>query len=177
MCVLVDDTYSEHKALNRYNELYFNGKLQLHFAQNFKMFKDLFLQAQTSCDSLMIYNQASITDWNDEEAVRFMLDHVKIPTGTTAKHLAHLNMLVMAKVPEEQGEWAARTALRILDGESPGNIPEVTNQQSFIIVNLEMAKAAGIIIPVDLLRAADKVIGHEALVKSDSKEQEDGNGP
>ncbi len=177
ICILSDDTFSEHKALERYNELYFDGKQQLFFAQDFGDFKKLFLQAQSSCDSLMIYNQASITDWDEEEAVRYLLEHVKIPTGTTARHLARQNMLVMAKIPEEQGEWAAWTALRILAGESPKSIPEVKNQQAHIIVNLEMAKAAGILIPVDMLRAADEVIGHEALFKSESKTQGDGNGP
>ncbi len=177
LCALADDAFSEHKYLKRSNERYFNDKLQLYFAKDFKTFKEMFLQAQSDCDALMIINQGSIMDWDEEEAVRFMLDHVKIPTGTTAKHLARLNMLVMAKAPEEHGEWAAKTALHILAGESPGDIPETSNQQARIIINLEMAKAAGIVIPVDLLRAANEVIGQEALYKSESKNQEAANGP
>lgn len=54
----------------------------------------------------------------------------------------------------------ALTALRVLGGESPANIPMVENRRVRLIVNLKLARAAGLVLPVSLLKTAT-VIGKD----------------
>lgn len=63
-------------------------------------------------------------------------------------------------MPEEQGHWMAATALRILGGESPADIPLVENRKADLIVNLRLARAAGMVLPVSVLKTAT-VIGRD----------------
>jgi ABC-type uncharacterized transport system substrate-binding protein len=49
----------------------------------------------------------------------------------------------LTKVAREQGEWAAQTALRILAGTRPADIPIVRNQQTRCFLNSELAAKIG----------------------------------
>ena len=42
-------------------------------------------------------------------------------------------------------------------------VPLATNKRASLTLNLKMANAAGILLPVETLKAASKVIGQEAL--------------
>jgi ABC-type uncharacterized transport system substrate-binding protein len=66
-------------------------------------------------------------------------------------------MLGLTKVPEEQGEWAAKPALYILEGGEPGSIPIVPNRKRDFWMNLPLLEAAGIHIPKQLLQKAKTV--------------------
>ena len=59
------------------------------------------------------------------------------------------------KVSEEQGEWAAETALEILAGKSPKEIPIVTNKEAKIYLNMPLAKRLGIQFPMELINSAN----------------------
>lgn len=63
----------------------------------------------------------------------------------------------LTKIPEEQGEWAARVALYILDGANPGDIPIVSNRKWDIWVNERLLKRTDIVIPHSIIRKAKKV--------------------
>jgi hypothetical protein len=105
-------------------------------------------------------NNAGIKGWDDERAKAFLAANTRIPTGSPLDFMAEFVVYTIGKVPEEQGEWAARTALRILGGETPGDIPLAKNERAVLTVNLRMAKAAGIVLPVSVLKTAT-VIGRE----------------
>ena len=62
------------------------------------------------------------------------------------------------KVPEEQGSWAALTALKILDGMEAGDIPIVKNTRGYIVINARLADKANIELPFEYIMAADKII-------------------
>ena len=66
-------------------------------------------------------------------------------------------MFGMTKVPEEHGEWAASTALAILAGTRPGDIPIVANRKWDIWINQAWLDVAGIQLPRPLLAKAKRV--------------------
>lgn len=157
------DTVSERKVVGVYNQHFFNGQMKSYLAKGFDEFKKLFLQAQQEVDMIYIANHSDMPGWDPRQAEEFLVQHVTKPTGSRLEYMERYVTFTVAKVPEEQGEWAARTALRIMAGADPGAIPLATNNRASLTLNLKMAKAAGILLPVETLGAASKVIGQEAL--------------
>jgi hypothetical protein len=88
------------------------------------------------------------------------LDAIKaaqLLTLTNHEWMMPYTMLGFTKVPEEQGEWAAQTALHILAGVAPASIPIVPNRKWDIWVNTALLRTAGIHLPKLLLQKAKKV--------------------
>lgn len=157
---LSGDTLVDHKIVQEFNKRFFNGAMRFYAARSFEEFKRLFLQAQQEVHMLFLRNYAGIDDWNSEEAKTFLLENIALPTGSHLDFMAEYVIYTIGKVPEEQGQWAATTALRILDGESPADIPMARNEQVRLVVNLKMADAAGIVLPLTILKTA-RVIGKD----------------
>jgi ABC-type uncharacterized transport system substrate-binding protein len=95
-------------------------------------------------------------------AEQFVIQHTRIPVGSDNGFMERLVACTLAKTPEEQGRHAALTALKILSGQSPAAIPVVTNKENNLTVNLRLAKKAGIVFPVSILKQA-RVIGRKEL--------------
>jgi len=152
------DVESERKVAYMYNSMFFKGKMKSYLVKTFEEFKKAFLNAQKENDMLYIYNYTGITDWDTDAAEQFLLENTKIPTGTHNPWMSRFAVFTLARLPEEQGRYAALTALKILDGIKPSDIPLVKNRESRKIVNMKMAKAAGLVIPDSLLQDAD-IIG------------------
>jgi ABC-type uncharacterized transport system substrate-binding protein len=60
-------------------------------------------------------------------------------------------MLGMTKVPEEQGDWAGKVALQILDGAIPNSIPVIANRKWDLYLNPALVESAGLKLPAQLL--------------------------
>lgn len=149
------DTETVRKEIKNYTDV-----LDLQFdadrrVSTFDEWKAAFLEMQSSVDILYMYNNAGIAGWDDEEANRFVLENARIPSGSVQPWMAPYVLVTFTKDPYEQGEYAARTALRILDGESPRDIPLVTNQRGNVLLNSELARALGLTIPSEMLDTAD----------------------
>jgi ABC-type uncharacterized transport system substrate-binding protein len=157
------DTVSERKVAEIYNQRFFQGRMKSYLAKNFQEFQELFLRAQQEVDMVYIANYSDMPGWDPARVEDFLVRHVKLPTGSRLAYMERFVTFTVAKVPEEQGEYAARTALRILDGASPGDIPLVANERASLTLNLKMAEAAGIALPVAALGAASRIIGQESL--------------
>ena len=110
--------------------------------------------------SCYIGNNAGIDRWDDEEIEAFVAENTQIPTGTINPWLAPYGLITLAKRPEEQGEWSAQTALRILDGTSVSEIPLAENKQGELILNFDIAEKLGVVFSPSLLRNAE-VYGSE----------------
>ena len=108
-----------------------------------------------------ISNYTGIRDWEPVAAEEFLALNTRIPTGSHNGFMERFVVFTVAKSSEEQGNFAARTALRIVDGTLPAAIPIATNTLSDLTVNLKMAQAAGIVLPFSLLKSAT-VIGRTA---------------
>jgi ABC-type uncharacterized transport system substrate-binding protein len=159
---LAGDYESAGLAVTQSNRQLFDGRMNVYRVRTMAEFKQAFLRAQQEVDMLHLRNHAGIEDWDAGEAESFVLAHAEIPTGAVNSWMKNLVLFTLAKLPEEQGEFAALTALRILYGASPSGIPLVSNRLTRLSVNLRMARAAGIVLPVSLLRTAE-IIGREAF--------------
>ncbi len=72
--------------------------------------------------------------------------------------MASFSLLAYTRVPQEQGRWAAEATLKILDGTAPSSISIAKNVEGNLIVNLSVAKAAGINVPASFVKEASRVI-------------------
>ncbi len=145
---------------DQYNNRFFDGRLRYYLVRTFAEFKEAFLQAQQEVDMLFFRNHVGITGWDAAEAEAFVAANTAVPTGTVLPWMQPFNLLTIAKVAEEQGEYAATTALRILGGAQPGDLPVQRNRLAHLVVNLKMAKSADLVLPVSLLQTAE-VVGKE----------------
>lgn len=60
---------------------------------------------------------------------------------------------------KEHGIVAANMALQILNGKKAGEIPIVKNQYGYVILNIRTANRLGVLIPYEIVQAADKLPG------------------
>ncbi len=158
MGYLSADTETERKNLENYNKLLKLNFTQTAFAKNFTEWKNAFQKMQGEVDILIFENNAGIPDWNDEEAEKFALENSKIPSGTLNDWIMKTVLIGYTKVPEEQGEYIAQTALKILDGVSPASLPEVTNKKGDLMLNLKIAKKLNLAFTPAMIRAAKTII-------------------
>lgn len=157
---LAGDGETERKIVHIYNERFFNGAMKSYLVNNMEDFKSSFLRAQDEVDMLYVYNYAGIKNWDQRAAELLLAGHTEIPTGSHNRFMAPLVVFVVAKSMEEHGAYAAQTALKILHGAHPSAIPLAENRRAELLVNLKMAKRAGIVLPVSVLKTAT-VIGQE----------------
>jgi len=128
------------------------------YVSGFSDWGNAFKSIQKNCDILIIGNNAGINDWNDAEAEKIILAETKVPTGALYDFMAGYALLGYVKVPEEQGEWAAETALRILNGTDISSIQIVSNKRGDLIVNRKIERKLGITFSDDIVSSAKTVI-------------------
>lgn len=116
-----------------------------------------YTQAQ-SADFIVIGNNAGINDWDGKRALRHVFDHTRVFTATYLDWMASYAMLTMAKIADEQGEWAAKVAVMILGGARPRDIPIVANRRWNTFVNPKLLEKVGIRLSPDLMRRAVKIV-------------------
>ena len=150
--LLSDDTTSTQKEVKTYAEVLNLRFDKVSLVTNFADWKQAYLEMQDSVDVLFFYNNAGIEGWNDQEASRFALENARIPSGAVQAWMAPYVLLVFPKDAVEQGEWAATTALQILQGVSPQSIPITTNKRTTPMMNSEMARNLQLEIPRELIQ-------------------------
>ena len=151
---LASDTVSERKEYENIAKR-FDAKLEARFVTTFSELKKAYLELQSQTDMVLIQECRSVEDFNHKEMVEFVTMNTSVPTGALQKYLIHYTLLTYSKVGEEQGEYAAKTALEIIDGKSPQDFPVVANKNAKIYLNMKLAKRIGVKFPVELIE-----IGH-----------------
>lgn len=146
-------------STDRLNLAYYEKILGLSFARTvmvtrFDEWKRAYAALQGEVDLLFLRTNGGIDGWDDDEAEKLVLAQSRIPSGSVAPHMGRFVLLNFAKIREEFGEYAGRTALRILGGASPADIPLTANLQARALVNMRLAKALGIRFPVEFLERA-----------------------
>jgi ABC-type uncharacterized transport system substrate-binding protein len=159
---LAGNVETERKIVDIYNKRFFGGEMKTYLINSMDAFKGAFLRAQEEVDMLYISNYSGITDWHPAEAEKFLFNNSKIPTGSHNSFMAPYVLFTVAKLSMEQGNFAAKTALRILDGLSPAQIPVAVNELNHITINLKMAQAASFVLSASLLKGATS-IGQKTL--------------
>lgn len=154
---LSGDTVTEKKVISHYENLLGITFEKKYFVLTYDEWKEKFLQVQGEVDILILENNAGISDWDDADAKTFVLDNIKVPTGSTYDWMVDFNLISLVKLASEQGEYSAQTALRILDGEKPADIPEVKNKKGGLYVNMPIADKLGLVLKPDLLKNAEIV--------------------
>lgn len=127
-------------------------EFQCVFVKSMDEWKAAYVKLQESADILLLYSSSGIEGWDLAEAKDFALANAKIPSGSNLDFLSELTLLAFAKSAQEQGEWSGATALRLLHGAKPSEIPLAENSRTVIYLNIPMAEKLGIKFPIDLIR-------------------------
>jgi len=143
------DQYIENKILNKV------------FVKDFDSWKSEFLRLQEKSDMIIFGAHDGIKGWDSKEAANFIYVHIRIPTGSDVEGMTLVSLIGLTKSAEEQGEYAARAALRILDGARPADIPIVTNKKGLLSLNLHIAGKLGIVFTPAMFKVAKELIGQE----------------
>jgi ABC-type uncharacterized transport system substrate-binding protein len=147
------DDFSARKEA-RFYERHFHLSLDTRFVKTFAQWKEVYIDLQKSSDMILVGNSGSIDGWQDEDARTLVRQRTRVPTGNWDAWMAPFALVTFATKPEEQGRWAANTALRILSGTPPNQIPVVTNKAARVILNMPLAKKLGIRFPMALIHRA-----------------------
>ena len=146
-------------ATARKEGLYYRKLFQLDVAERYvNTFADwvtAYTEMQTECDLLIVGNNAGINDWNEAQAEQIILTTTQVPTGAIYDFMTPYALFGYTKVAEEQGEWAAETALQVLEGTDISTIPITTNTQGNLFINMKLAEAMGLEIPADVIESAN----------------------
>jgi ABC-type uncharacterized transport system substrate-binding protein len=152
---LTVDSETEQKVAEIYNERFFDGQMKTYWVKTLDEFKQAFLKAQNEVDILFMGNNAGADRWDQAEMEQFVLDNGKIPSGSINSWMAPYSLLTLAKSPEEQGEWSAKAALKILDGTLVSSIAVTENKKGKLILNLALAEKLGVVFAPSMLKNAE----------------------
>ena len=108
-------------------------------------------------DYIIMGSNSGIRQWDDRAVAEAIVPMTRRLSVTNHGWMMPYSMLGYTKVPEEQGEWAAEAALRIIAGTRPADIPIVPNHKWDIWTNTRLLEAADIALPRDMLAASHKV--------------------
>ncbi|RJP56166.1 MAG: ABC transporter substrate-binding protein [Candidatus Auribacter fodinae] len=155
--IITGDSLTQHKLIHFYEnnmDILFTEK---YFASSFEEWKQRYTRMQSNVDILIVWNYDAISGWNDEEAIAFIMENTTVPTGSIPLHMAPFVLINYSNVPMELGEYAARTAIRILNGTKPADIPVTRNNQLKVYLNMKLAKRLNIKFSMDLIKRANFV--------------------
>lgn len=103
-------------------------------------------------------------DWNQKsmspaEVMMWTADNVTKPiVGLWPSAAEHGALCAVVVDPKEHGTVAALMAKKIISGEKAAQIPIVTNQDGFVVINLKAADRLNIDVPFTVLQCADNII-------------------
>lgn len=154
---LAPDLLSARKETDNYRKA-FNIDLTEYYSKSVDDWEKGFIELQQKVDMLIIDSDGGLYQDHAAELVAFVEQNTRIPSGAILDFMAPYALITFAKVAEEQGSWAAETALKILQGASPASIPIARNVDGYLIVNARIAQAAGFDIPYSVLKSAYRII-------------------
>ncbi|MEZ4389158.1 MAG: ABC transporter substrate binding protein [Candidatus Krumholzibacteriia bacterium] len=129
--------------------------LLVRLVPDYPSWKAAFAELQDQVDMLLIkQNVAGVAGWDLADAVRFTFEATRIPTGCTTEPTMPCVLVAYIKNPDEQGIWAARTALEILAGASPESITPGVKHDSRVFLNISLARKQGVRFPMALIERA-----------------------
>lgn len=148
------DSLSGHRTLKHYQRA-LNSKFErAYFVNSMEEWESKFIDLQQQVDYMILENPVGIENWNEARAKLVVDQQARIPIGSAHASLAPFSLITIAKIPEEQGWWAAEQTLKILSGTLPADIPEARNRQGKLLANLPMAHKLGVILSAEILQTA-----------------------
>jgi hypothetical protein len=152
IAVLTEDTYTKRKEIEHHAKLFGIRYDRIYLVTDFDDWRGAFRRAQDEADILVLLGVGAVAGWDVATAADFALAETRIPTGTDFEWLMPVSLYGVVKLPEEQGRWAARAALRILDGVPPSRIPPTYNRESDLCFNPRIGARLGFREPPALAR-------------------------
>lgn len=151
------DVLTERKNFSRFSEeaKLRDIKLTKGLATTTAEWVKFYKQAQ-QYDFIIIGGNAGINDWNKTLILDQIMKLSQKLSITIQGWMVPYAIFGLTKIPEEQGEWAAKVALSILDGVNPSEIPIVANRKWDIWVNGNILNKTSIKIPYALIKKAKK---------------------
>ena len=147
------------KTTPRKEAAYLINNLKLDFSvkfpADFEEWKSDYLTLQEKTDFIIIWSSAGLPGWDAKEARQFILENSKKPSGTTQAFMMPYALIGFVKVAQEQGEWSMKTAIKILGGKNPDQIPVSRNKRGRLLINDAIANTLNIQLPVTLVEIAD----------------------
>jgi len=127
---------------------------QAFYVKSFTQWKQKVVELQSLVDMVILENPKGITGWDNKAGLTFLQENTQVPIGTTHVWLAPYALLTFAKIPQEQGRWAAQTVKRILQGTRPADIPIEQNKEGRLYINLNIGQKLGVIFAPELIKTA-----------------------
>jgi ABC-type uncharacterized transport system substrate-binding protein len=155
---LTSDVETERKEGECYKRILGATLNEETYVKTVSAWKSAYVKMQTNNDLLILGNNAGIPEWNEADVAAFMLKNAQIPSGCAYEWMVPYSLIGFTKIPSEQGEWAAHTALKILAGADPASIPIAKNVQGDLMINTKFAKKLGFQFPTSIVSLAKKVI-------------------
>lgn len=158
---LAADVFTAHKEQENIAKTFSINFAETRFSKDLAEWREQFRELQGKVDILLVGNAVGTEAWDEEAAAQFAESNTRIPTGAIDEHMAPFALIGYTKLPQEQGEWAAKTALKILGGASADDIPISRNRQGRLILNARIAEGLGegaMTELGDILQSADQVI-------------------
>ena len=139
--VLSENSHSEQNNTELLDTMYRNLGLSPKYflANNFEEWKSFFIKANNSADLIYMPTNGAVKNWNNVEAQKLIEEILQIPTITCDDFMMPFVVYGQTKIAKEQGEWAAKTALKILNNSSPYEIPYTKNSQWEAWLNTKLA--------------------------------------
>lgn len=125
--------------------------------RTFEEWKDAYIRLQEEVDMMILSAPFGVKGWNPEDAKSFTEAHIKIPTGGLTVERMPFVLMGYVRLAEEQGEWAAETTLRILDGMPPNAIKPVRNVLGRLLLNRRLINKLGIVVDRPIYRLGEFV--------------------
>jgi len=153
--ILSIDANSGHRNIKNFEKHLGKSFDKTFFVNTFSEWKERFLQLQDEVDMMILENPKGIKGWDNEKARQFVEKNTAIPIGTTHVWLSVYAHITIAKIPEEQGQWAAKAALQILNGSKPVEIPITKNEKGRLFVNFRLSRLNNITFKHELIEIAE----------------------
>ena len=152
------DTLTEKKNLERVAEASKKLGIELEgiLVPSAGEWKAQYLAAQNA-DFIVMGSYSGITDWDKTELAAFAVEQARKLTVTSHEWMMPFSTVGFTKIPQEHGEWAAQSAIEILKGKSPREIPIVANRDWDLWINAAHLESTQLKLPRKFLRKAKKV--------------------
>ncbi len=153
--ILSIDANSGHRNIKHFEKQLGKSFDRTFYVNTFSEWKERYLQLQDEVDMMILENPKGIEGWDNEKALKFVEQNTAIPVGTTHVWLSVYAHIKKKKIPEEQGQWAAKTALQILNGSRPSDIPITKNEKGQLFVNFRLSRLNSITFKHELIEIAE----------------------
>ncbi len=142
LVILSENSLSEQNNKMLLDTLYKNLGFEVKYslANDFAEWKNYFLEANKTADIIYMPTNGAIKNWNENEAKKLVEENLKIPAVTCDDFMMTYVVFGLTKVAKEQGEWAAETALKIMNGKKPAEVPITKNKQTQAYINQKLAE-------------------------------------